>query len=66
MGKKGYDSEREIQNYLFPELKDELENRDSNGQYLFFQGIPAEKENLEERRNYDNTKNLFDNEPELF
>ena len=66
MGKRDYNSEREEQNYLFPELKRELENKDSNEQYSFFPGIPPERKNNEDIKNYDNTKNLFDNDPELF
>jgi len=66
MEKRDYDSERKKQNYLFSELKYELENKDSGGQYLFFPGIHAERKNNTNRKNYDNTKNLFDNDPELF
>jgi|TARA_B100000315_G_scaffold107468_1_gene98637 hypothetical protein len=66
MKERGYNSEREEQNYLFPELKRELENKDSNGQHSFFPGIPPERKNNENIKNYDNSKNLFDKDPELF
>ncbi len=68
MKERGYNSEREEQNYLFPELKRELENKDSNGQYTLFSEIPTIRKNYEGKneRSYDNSKNLFDKDPELF
>jgi len=71
MDEGGYNSEiggrnYSEQNYLFPELKYELENKDLNGQYNLFSGISAERKNYKSEKNYDNTKNLFDNDPELF
>lgn len=66
MKERGYNSEREEQNYLFPELKRELENKDSNGQYTLFSEIPTIRKNNENIKNYDNSKNLFDKDPELF
>ena len=73
MDEGGYNSGIDERNYseqlyLFPELKYELENKDSNGQYTLFSGIPTERKNYEENngRNYNSFKNLFDNEPKLF
>lgn len=71
MSERGYNSgigERNYseQNYLFPELKYELENKDLNGQYTLFSEISAERKNYESKKKQDNTKNLFDNDPELF
>tara|TARA_Y100000310_G_scaffold167935_1_gene167896 strand:- start:695 stop:916 length:222 start_codon:yes stop_codon:yes gene_type:complete len=73
MKERGYNSERNEQNYsgqnyLFPELKYELENKDSNGQYTLFSRIPAERKNYEEKNKIknDSIDDLFYNEPNLF
>ncbi|MBC8434874.1 hypothetical protein H8D91_00015 [archaeon] len=69
---RGYNSERKEQNYseqdyLFPELKYELENKDSNGQYTLFSRISAERKNYKENKiKNDSIDDLFYTEPNLF